>query len=259
MSDEDLLVADAGDVLTLTVNRPEKFNPLSRGVLGGIRRTLLDAASREALKAVVIRGAGNRYFAAGGDLRDLADVRTDAQTLAMVEECRGVLDAVRECPVPVVAVLNGDAIGGGAELAVACDFRIMRDGANIGYVHGRLQITSAWGGGTDLFTLVGRARALRMATSAELVPARTALDWGLADAVFTEDELDAGVQAFLAPMLARTPRVLRACKANAIAARRGLPYDERRGIEADGLVRTWTHDDHWAAVDRVLAPKKEKR
>jgi hypothetical protein len=79
------------------------------------------------------------------------------------------------------------------------------------------------------------------------------------DAVFAEDELDAGVQAFLAPMLARTPRVLRACKANAIAARRGLPYDERRGIEADGLVRTWTHDDHWAAVDRVLAPKKEKR
>ena len=259
MSDSDLIVGEDAGVLTLTVNRPEKFNPLSRTVLEGIRESVRTRTSREEIKCVVIRGAGNRYFAAGGDLRDLADVRTESQTRAMVQACRGALDAVRECPVPVIAVLNGDAIGGGAELAVACDFRLMRDGANIGFIHGRLNITAAWGGATDLHTLVGRARALRMTTRAETVPAQLALQWGLADAVFPEDAMESALAEFVAPILARSPQVLRACKAQAIAARRGLAWDERRAIELEGLVSTWVHPDHWAAVDRILSPNKEKR
>jgi enoyl-CoA hydratase/carnithine racemase len=259
MAGSDLIVGEDDGVLTLTVNRPEKFNPLSRTVLDGIRESIAARTPRAELKCVVIRGAGNRYFAAGGDLRDLADVRTEAQTRAMVEACRGALDAVRECPVPVVAVLNGDAIGGGAELAVACDFRLMRDGASIGFIHGQLNITAAWGGGTDLYGLVGRARALRMTTRAEAVPAELALQWGLADAVFAEAELESALAEFIAPILARTPEVLRACKAQAIAMRRGLGWDERRSIELDGLVKTWVHQDHWAAVDRILSPDKAKR
>jgi enoyl-CoA hydratase/carnithine racemase len=259
MADSDLLAEEAPGLLTLTVNRPEKFNPLSREVLGGLRERLAAAATRADLRCVVIRGAGNRYFAAGGDLRDLAAVRTEAQTEAMVEACRGALDAVRDCPVPVVAVLNGDAIGGGAELAVACDFRLMREGAHIGFIHGRLNITAAWGGGADLHALVGRARALRMTTRAELVPAGRALEWGLADAVAAEADLERTLQEFVAPILKQAPAVLRANKAQAIAARRHLSYDERRAIELDGLVETWVHPDHWAAVDRVLSPDKEKR
>lgn len=256
MSDSDLIVGEDGGVLTLTVNRPEKFNPLSRTVLASLRETVSTRTRRAQIRCVVIRGAGDRYFAAGGDLRDLADVRSEAQTRAMVEECRGALDAVRECPVPVVAVLNGDAIGGGAELAVACDFRLMREGANIGFIHGRLNITAAWGGGTDLYGLIGRARALRMTTRAEAVPARLALQWGLADAVYPQAELESGLAEFVAPILACSPEVLRACKAQAIAARRGLAWDERRAIEQAGLVATWVHPDHWAAVDRILSPRE---
>jgi len=259
MADSELLVGEEPGLLSLTVNRPEKFNPLSREVLAALREQLSRAAARPELKCVLIRGAGNRYFAAGGDLRDLASVRTEAQTAAMVEECRGALDAVRGCPVPVIAVLNGDAIGGGAELAVACDFRLMREGAHIGFIHGRLNITAAWGGGTDLYGLVGRARALRMTTRAELVPAALALDWGLADVVAAESDLEGALGEFVAPILKQSPTVLRACKAQAIAARQGLGWTERREIEQAGLVRSWVHPDHWAAVDRVLSPVKEKR
>ncbi len=254
---DDLQVRAHDGVLALTVNRPEKFNPLSREVLAAMRAELESLAHRPEVRCVTIRGAGNRYFAAGGDLRDLASVRTDAQTNAMVEECRGALDAVRFCPVPVVAVMNGDAIGGGAELAVACDFRLMREGAKIGFIHGRLAITAAWGGSADLYTLVGRARALRMTTRAEPIPAALALQWGLADGVHPEDELETAASAFVAPMLQMSPVVLRAFKHQAIAARRGASYDERRAIEQAQLVATWTHDDHWAAVDRILAPKEK--
>jgi enoyl-CoA hydratase len=258
MTQDTLLAAEAGGLLRLTVNRPDKFNPLSRPVLTALRERLTAAASDPELRCVVITGAGNRYFAAGGDLRDLADVRTEAQTAAMVEACRGALDAVRQCPVPVVALLNGDAIGGGAELAVACDFRVMREGAHIGFIHGRLNITAAWGGSADLYGLVGRARALRMTTRSELVPAALALEWGLADVVSDEAGLEAALERFVSPILRQSPTVLRACKRQAIAAREGLPYAQRRDIEQAGLVQTWVHPDHWTAVDRVMSPAREK-
>ncbi len=259
MGSDDLLVSEEPGLLRLTVNRPEKFNPLSRAVLGALRAQLTAAAARPGLKCVVIRGTGERYFAAGGDLRDLADVRSEEQTAAMVEECRGALDAVRGCPVPVVALLNGDAIGGGAELALACDFRLMREAARIGFIHGRLNITAAWGGGTDLYGLVGRARALRMTTRSELIPAALALEWGLADAVLADHEMESGLREFIAPILGQSATVLRGCKAQAIAAREGLDYARCRAIEQASLVRTWTHADHWAAVDRVLSPDRSKR
>jgi enoyl-CoA hydratase len=262
MADSDLLVMQDGGLLTLTVNRPGKFNPLSRPVLAALRAELESVGGRDDVRCVAITGAGDRYFAAGGDLRDLADVRTEAQTQAMVEACRGALDAVRNCPVPVVAVLNGDAIGGGAELAVACDFRLMRDGAHIGFIHARLGITAAWGGSADLYGLVNRARALRMTLRAERVPAAVALDWGLADEVYEASEgadPRAALARFVAPMLQHSRVVLHALKAQAIASREAAGYAARREIELAGLVRTWVHPDHWAAVDRVLSPPEEPR
>ena len=93
----------------------------------------------------------------------------------MMEEAGGALDAIRHCPVPVIAYLNGDAIGGGAELAVACDLRLQAGHARIGFIQSRLAITSAWGGGPDLFQLLGSARAMRMMCRGELVDAQQAL------------------------------------------------------------------------------------
>lgn len=256
----EVVVAPGDDgLLTLTVNRPDKHNPLSSTVLDALRAALDDAGADARTRLVVVRGAGGRYFAAGGDLRALAEVRTAEQAHAMVEVCRGALDAVRDCPVPVLALLDGDALGGGAELALACDLRVMRAGARIGYVQGRLNICSAWGGGPDLFALVGPSRAMRMVARAEMVDAPTALAWGLADHLVPDDDVDDALRAFVEPMLRQPAAVLRAWKAQARALRRGEPYAHRRELERDALVRSWLHDDHWAAVDRVLAPRKEAR
>ena len=252
---DDVLLSREGRVLRVTINRPGKHNPLSRAVLAELRDVFDSARNDPDLACVVLTGAGDRYFAAGGDLRDLALVRTEQGVGAMVEEARAALDAVRNFPLPVVAVLNGDALGGGAELALACDLRVMREGACIGYVQGRLAITTGWGGGTDLATVIGPARALRMTARCETVSATTALDWGLADAVAPADGLDAAVQDFIAPILKQSGNVLRGFKAQALAARRGLPFDERRAIEQREFVRTWMHEDHWSAVDRFLSSK----
>ena len=242
-------------MLRVTINRPDKHNPLSRAVLAQLGQFLATAATDSSLRCVVLIGAGERYFAAGGDVHDLAAVRTTEETVVMATAARNVLDAVRHCPVPVVAALNGDAIGGGAELAVACDLRVASPSAKIGFIHGKLGISSAWGGGPDLVTLVGPSRALRMIARCELVPAPIALQWGLVDEVADHGQLEPVLSNFIAPILLQSRATLRAGKDQALAWRRGDSFEERRALEQRHFVSTWTSPDHWSAVDRLLQPK----
>lgn len=254
----DVRVEREGRVLTVRLNRPGKHNALSRAVLARLR-TIFDAHRDDAeLACAVLTAAGERYFAAGGDLHDLGSVRETEDARRMADEAASALDAVRRFPVPVIALVNGDAIGGGAELALACDLRVMRDGAHIGYVHGRLGVPTGWGGGPDLCAVVGPARALRMMARAERIPAATALAWGLTDAVAPADALEETLRAFVAPLLEQTRAVLAGFKAQSLAARQGLSYGERRAIERDGFVAAWTSADHWEAAARIL-PKPRRR
>lgn len=250
----DLLLEErAPGAIWITIDRAHKHNALARPVLAQLREAVQAAGQRADLRFIVISGAGERYFAAGGDLRDLASVRDEAATLDMIEQAGAALDAIRTCPVPVIAYLNGDAIGGGGELAVACDLRLQAAHARIGFIQAKLAITSAWGGGPDLFQLVGPARATRMMTRCELVDAEQALAWGLADAVIQDGPQGADVTAFLKPLLACPSQVLRGIKAQAIASREGLGWQAHRDVEKKHLVRTWLHEDHWAASEKLLS------
>lgn len=250
----DLLLEERGPGgVWITIQRAHKHNALARPVLAQLRAAVRAAGEQPHTRFVVVTGAGERYFAAGGDLRDLASVRDEAATLAMIEEAGAALDAIRACPVPVIAYLNGDAIGGGGELALACDLRLQAAHARIGFIQAKLAITSAWGGGPDLFRLVGPARATRMMARCELVDAPQALAWGLADAVVQDGREGADVTAFLKPLLACPPQVLRGIKAQAIASRQGLGWQAHREVEAQHLVRTWLHEDHWTASEKLLS------
>jgi len=243
----------AGGALWITINRARKHNALARHVLAAMARAVNEAAARDDLRCVVLTGAGDRFFAAGGDLLDLSTVRDAKATLEMADQARGALDAVRRCPLPVIALLNGDAIGGGAELALACDMRMQASHARIGFVQARMAITSAWGGGPDLCRTVGGARAMRMMTRCELIDADRALAWGLADAVVEDGPHGDSVREFLGPLLACAPQVLRGIKAQATAWREGGTYDMARRIEQQQLLNTWLHADHWSASDKFLS------
>jgi enoyl-CoA hydratase len=249
-------VASADGVLRVTIDRAEKRNALSRALLDDLRQLFETRAVDEALRVAVLTAAGTQSFAAGGDLRDLAAIRTREDAVAMATQARAALDAIRHFPVPVVAALNGVALGGGAELAVACDLRIAAAHGGIGFVQGQLNISTAWGGGIDLMRLLGPARALTVLGRSEVLSAAQAHALGLIDAVAASDEPFAGfVARFLAPLARQAPQVMRAFKAQALAERLGRPRAEREETETRLFSFTWAHDDHWAAADRFLADR----
>lgn len=249
-----VLAASAGGVLRVTINRPDKRNALSRAVLAGLRAAFERHAADDSLRLAVLSAAGDKSFAAGGDLDELAAVRTAAGAVEVATEAKAALNAVRCFPVPVVAALNGVALGGGSELAVACDFRIAAIHAGIGFVQGRLNISTAWGGGVDLMRLLGASRALAVLCRSEVLSAEEARRLGLIDAVAEPGEaFDSFVARFTAPLARQVPQVMRAFKAQALAERLGLPRVEREEIETRLFSLSWVHEDHWAAVNRLLA------
>ena len=252
--DAELLLVDKSDgVLRVTLNRPDQRNALSQALLSRLADTFGAYAADGDVRVAVLRGAGDRSFAAGGDLKELDSVRSREAAADMARRSKAALGAVRAFPVPVVAALNGDALGGGSELAVACDFRIAAAGARIGFVQGRLNLSTAWGGGIDLMRLVGPTRGLALLGQARMVGGDEAVALGLFDAVAAAGQgLDEAVDDFVAPLSAQAPQVLRAYKALALAVRRGRTRVDLEALETDMFVEAWVHDDHWAAAEKLL-------
>ena len=254
MSD-DVLAGVSEGLLRVTINRPEKRNPLSRAVLARLRE-VFEAHRDQELSLALLAGAGERSFAAGGDLRDLEQVRTPDEARELYDLGNGALQAIRDFPVPVVAALNGLAIGGGAELASACDVRIAASHARIGFVQGTLNIPPAWGGGSDLVAILGPARALELLCSARVLSALEAQAMGLVQAVAAEGEPFADfVERYLAPWRKQRPQVMRAFKWQAAAGKLGLPRAQIVPRDRDLFAHAWCHAEHWAAAANIL--KKE--
>lgn len=253
-----LVVERRGPVLAVTLNRPEKRNALALALLDELRATFTAHAGDDGIGCAVLTGAGDRSFAAGGDLHELDAVRTAEATIAMSDRGRAALDAVRAFPAPVIAALNGTALGGGAELAMACDLRIAAPRAELGFLQAELAVTTAWGGGIDLLAAVGPARALELLASARRLTAGQALALGLVQEVAPANQPFAEFTAAWVDALARRPaRVLRAQKALAAGFRRQL-HAGLAGTEAAGFATAWLHADHWAAAAAALDPARRR-
>jgi len=238
--------------LSLTLNRPEKRNALSRALIAEIAATFTAWSESDDVAVAVLTGAGTKAFASGGDLDELNAIKTEAQAVSFAAETRTALDTIRRFPVPVVAVLNGDALGGGAELALACDLRIAAAHARIGFLQARLNIATAWGGGSDLFQLVGPSRALELLCTAPLLDAERALALGLLDAVAPADrDQVVFVSEYLKRFAAQKPQVMRAFKSLAIMHRFGAGPSDKAATEGARFALTWAHADHWAAVNAM--------
>lgn len=222
----------------VTIDRPEARNAIAPETMEQLEKALDEA---EGAKALVIRGSGDRAFVSGGDLKELSKLRTVEQAAEMARQMRTVCDRIAAFPAPVVAALNGHALGGGAEVAVAADIRIAADDIKIGFNQVSLAIMPAWGGAERLSALVGRGRALMLAGSGTVLDASEAERLGLVDRVLPRAEFDEGWRS-LARALANDPageikRVLAGASAEeAISA----------------FAHLWVKDEHWAAADKVL-------
>ena len=148
----------------LTINRPHARNAIALDTMQQLEKAL-DAAA--GARALVIKGAGDRAFVSGGDLKELSALRTEEDAAAMAKRMRSICDQLASFPAPVIAALNGHAFGGGAEVAVAADIRVAADDIRIGFNQADLAIMPAWGGAVRLAALVGRAQALTLTTTGE--------------------------------------------------------------------------------------------
>lgn len=203
---ERVLVEIAGGIGSVTLNRPEKLNAFDRAMCDELLEALRLLSGSEAVRVITITGAG-RAFCAGADLSVLG-----SDGPALVAAGKDVAVALRAAPQPVLAVVNGPAAGGGANLALACDYRLASDQASIGQVFHKLGLVPDWGGTFFLPRLVGTSKALELVWSARMVPAAEARDLGLFDRVVPHAELGKESRALAALWAAQSPDAVRRAK-----------------------------------------------
>jgi enoyl-CoA hydratase len=243
--------ADLDDgVLVLTVDRPAARNALAAATMAELDGLLAGLAAREDVRCAVITGAGDRAFIAGGDLRELEAERGEAFAARMAREMRATLDRIPALPVPVIAAINGAALGGGAEVAIACDFRIAAEDARIGFTQALLGLMPAWGGIERLGGLAGRGRALYLLTTGRVLTGAEAEAWGVVEEAVPRPEFDGRWRA-VARQVAQAPReVLAGVKAALQRAHPGSRPDLAEPAVAD-FARAWALPAHWRMAEAL--------
>jgi 2-(1,2-epoxy-1,2-dihydrophenyl)acetyl-CoA isomerase len=203
---ERVLVEISGGIATVTVNRPEKLNAFDTDGCRDLIEALRMVAASDAVRVIVLTGAG-RAFCAGADLAVLG-----SDGPALVAAGKEIALLIRSAPKPVLAAVNGPAAGGGANLALACDYRLASDQATIGQVFHKLGLGLDWGGSYFLPRLVGISKALELTWSARMVPAAEAVQLGLFDRVVPHAELAAETNKLAASWAAMPALAVRKAK-----------------------------------------------
>jgi enoyl-CoA hydratase len=254
----DIRVEQDGAVLVLTVDRPHARNALAPSTMAELDALLAELEARDDVRCAVVTGAGGRAFIAGGDLKELESERDEAFGTRLARDMRDTLDRIAAVPVPVIAALNGAAIGGGAEVAVACDFRVAADDASIGFTQVLLGVTPAWGGIERLGSLVGRGRALYLLTTGRVLSGAEAAAWGVVEEAVPRDRF-AERWRELAHEVARAPRhALAGLKAALQAAHPGSRPDLAGPAVAD-FAKAWAHPDHWTMAEALEQRRRAAR
>jgi enoyl-CoA hydratase len=207
-SPTNVLVETRDGVAFVTISRPEALNALNAKVLGELECRFAGLRADAAVKAIVVAGAGEKSFVAGADIAELAKM-TPAEARAASERGQRVFDAVEGCGKLVVAAVNGFALGGGLELALACHVRIAAAEAKLGLPEVSLGLIPGYGGTQRLARLVGTGRALEMILSGDMVDAATAERMGLVNRVVPRAELAAAAEAFARKVMTRGPMAVR--------------------------------------------------
>ncbi|HEX9354315.1 MAG TPA: enoyl-CoA hydratase/isomerase family protein, partial [Streptosporangiaceae bacterium] len=177
----DVLVDLDQGVAVVSIDRPRVRNAIRLATMDALEEALEAASGANVL---VLRGTGDRAFVSGGDLKELAKIRSHEDAVAMALRMRRLCDRIATFPAPVIAALNGHAFGGGAEVAVAADIRVAADDVRIGFNQAELAIMPAWGGAERLAALVGRSQAMLLVTTGEKIGTAEAHRIGLIDRVY---------------------------------------------------------------------------
>ena len=206
---EHLTLTVAERVATLTVNRPDRLNALNAATIGELDRAIEEVAGRDDIGGLILTGAG-KAFVAGADISELAG-QTPATAKRRATRGQNVFNRFERLPKPVIAAVNGFALGGGCELAMACHVRIASELAKFGQPEVKLGICPGYGGTQRLPRLVGRGRALQLLLTGEMIDAAEAYRIGLVNKVVPAAELLPAANAMMQQMLANGPAALALC------------------------------------------------
>ena len=204
-------------IFSITINRPDKLNALNKDVFTDLDNAVNEINSNPEIKSAFITGAGAKAFVAGADIIEFSGLnKEEAMTLA--KRGQDIFFKIENCRKPIVAAVNGFALGGGCELAMACHFRLCSENAKFGQPEVNLGLIPGYGGTQRLIQLIGKGRAMEMLMSANMIDANTALQFGLVNYVVPADELLNKTKSILELINVKAPLAVEACikAANAV-------------------------------------------
>lgn len=249
----NLIVEKGALDLTIAINRPESSNALSLSLIKELLEVLSEYEDNHEIKSVVITGTGNKCFAAGGDIKELYEVRSEKAVGNMITIGRRTIDKIRYYPVPVLALINGHALGGGAELAIACDYRVAAKRATFGFVHSTLNITTAWGGIIDLIDIVGNRKALLTLIEGKALTTSEAYKIGILDSVCPNVE-DATRD------IKNIQKRINNCSSSIIRANKLIINEHKKTIhnglkefENREFKKSWSSEEHWESMNKLFS------
>jgi enoyl-CoA hydratase len=199
------LVTNTEDhILTITINRPDKLNALNKTVFEDLEHAIDAVYSNDQVKAVIITGAGEKAFVAGADISEFITIGDD-QAATLSKKGQDVFFKIENCPKPVIAAVNGFALGGGCELAMACHFRLASSNAKFGQPEVNLGLIPGYGGTQRLTMLVGKGKALELMMTGNLIGAEEAKSLGLVNYVEPLENLLPKTKEILKTILSKSP------------------------------------------------------
>ncbi|MCB0395240.1 MAG: enoyl-CoA hydratase/isomerase family protein [Flavobacteriales bacterium] len=201
---ENLLADVEAGILTLTINRPDKLNALNRATLEEIRSVVLEASDDQEVKGIIITGAGEKAFVAGADIKEFLDISPE-EGKAFAANGQAIFKMIEDCHKPVIAAINGFALGGGCELAMACHLRVASENARFGQPEVNLGLIPGYGGTQRLIQYVGKTKAAELLMTGDMITGEEALKLGLLNALTSKEELMTKTRELLDKVLSKSP------------------------------------------------------
>ena len=227
---ENVKTENRDGLLIVTIDRPKVLNALNAQTVDEIHQAFLAAHDDENVKAVIVTGGGEKAFVAGADINELAK-KTPITGKTTSEHGQAVLSFIERFPKPVIAAINGFALGGGCELALACHIRIASDKAQIGLPEVTLGIIPGYGGTQRMARLLGKGKALELICTGDRIPAAEAERIGLVNKVVPADQLMATAEEMARKIMSRGPLAIRAA-IEAVTRGSEMPFEEGQFLEA---------------------------
>ncbi len=246
--------AAEGAIAYITIDRQHKLNALNRVVLAQLQAAFESAAGNPDIRCVVLTGAGSRAFVAGADIGEIQALDRES-TGEYVQQAHDLMNLIEKLGKPVIAAINGFALGGGCELALACTLRIAASTAQLGLPEVGLGLIPGFGGTQRLSRLIGRGRALEMMLTGVPVTASQAKDWGLVNAVAEPQDLTDTVNALAVKLASSAPCAMRAIL-QAVNAGADLHLARGLAVEAEQFAKMCTTQDMREGTSAFLQKRK---